>query len=572
MARILVVEDSPTQAELLIALLEESGHQAASVRDGESALEALPRASFDLVISDVVMPGLSGYELCRRIKTLPDGNAIPVMLLTSLNEPMDIIRGLECGADNFLTKPYRRDHLLDRINRIIEHRKLRAGRRVDIGIDVVFLGKQITINSGKEQILDLLLTTFEDTVRANRELESKKQELADANEQLRREVAEREKAEERLRHAQKMEAVGQLTGGIAHDFNNLLTSLLGNLDLALSKNVEGDVKRLVSNAVRSGERAARLTSQLLAFGRRQTLRPRATDLNALIAGVQDMLAGTVTSAISVDFEPGKALWPAYADAAQIELALVNLTINARDAMPEGGTLKISTRNIAPRDAARTDDLPEAGDFVAIAVADTGTGMSDAVKAQAFEPFFTTKEVGKGSGLGLSMVYGLAKQLGGSVRIDSTLGKGTTVTLLLRRAAGNTVAAEAGESDEPRPAPSHAKPVLLVDDDPQVRETAAATLRQYGYTVIEAADAAAALRVLEGKSEIGIMVTDAIMPGMQGPALIAEALIRRPDMPVLMITGYRGSAPEIDPANRPYPVLLKPFRPAELVTMVAECGR
>jgi signal transduction histidine kinase len=571
MAYILVVEDSPTQAERLVGILEQNAHRMTVVPDAETALAVLERDRHDLVISDVVMPGMSGYELCRRIKARPNGKNIPVMLLTTLNEPMDIIRGLECGADNFITKPYNSAHLVERIDRIVEHQMLRAAGRLQFGIEIVFLGKRFIINSEKEQILDLLISTFEDTVRANLELQSKKQELAEINERLRHEINERQRAEEQLLQARKMEAVGQLTGGIAHDFNNLLTSLLGNLDLALRRNLDDPTRRMIQVAIQSAERGAKLTSHLLAFGRRQTLNVRPLNLNELVTDLKDMLASSVTPAISIELALEPDLSAALGDPRQLELALVNLAINARDAMPSGGTLRIETRNVAAAD--RPQDVAlDASSYVALVVRDSGTGMSEDVKAHAFEPFFTTKEVGKGSGLGLSMVYGLAKQLGGTVEIDSAPGQGTAVTFYLRAAIAAAIEPAKTAAEEIPRAPGDRKTVLVVDDDSNVRDVAANTLRRAGYEVIETDNATAALSVLERQRDISILVTDLVMPGMHGSQLVTEARRRRPMLPIMIITGYPGTEFQTDGADQRFPVLHKPFRPAELATMVAQCQR
>jgi signal transduction histidine kinase len=396
-------------------------------------------------------------------------------------------------------------------------------------------------------------------------------ELEGKNAQLRREIAERLKAEEQLRQAQKMEAIGQLTGGIAHDFNNLLTSVLGNIDLALRR-ADADVAKLLRGALKSAERGARLTSQLLAFGRRQPLRVRAIDLNALVLGLQDMLAVTMTPAVSIELSLAPDLWPALGDPTQIELALINLALNARDAMPIGGQLRIETRNIDRSDPDQPDDLADGtGEHVAFVVSDTGTGMSEEVRAHAFEPFFTTKDVGRGTGLGLSMVYGLAKQLGGTARIASRPGHGTSVAVYVPRTAAIATEPAAAVPDDSSELLSGINgEVLLVDDDDDVRELASLALRRVGFRVIEVGSGHAALAVIDSGEKIDVLVTDVVMPGMHGSVLAAEVRRRHPSLPVMLITGYPGMDRGQGPGEPGLPLLRKPFRPAELTAMVLAC--
>jgi CheY-like chemotaxis protein/two-component sensor histidine kinase len=366
-----------------------------------------------------------------------------------------------------------------------------------------------------------------------------------------------------------MEAIGQLTGGIAHDFNNLLTSVLGNIELALDRVGNTEVEKLLRGALKSAERGARLTSQLLAFGRRQPLLVRAIDLNALVVGLQDMLAITMTPTIAIYIVLTPELWPALADATQIELALVNLALNARDAMPSGGQLRIETRNLAGADPGRPDDLADgAGDYVAFIVSDTGTGMSEEVKACAFEPFFTTKEIGRGTGLGLSMVYGLAKQLGGTARIASQPGRGTSVAVYVPRAASAVAEPAASALDDLEDGINGE--VLLVDDDMDVRELAAAALRRAGFRVIEAESGKAALAIIDRGEQIDVLVTDLVMPGMHGFTLAAEAHRRRPNLSIMLMTGYPGVDRDSSTEENVYPLLRKPFRPADLAAMVLAC--
>jgi signal transduction histidine kinase/ActR/RegA family two-component response regulator len=405
-------------------------------------------------------------------------------------------------------------------------------------------------------------------------LEEQARQLASANTQLKDEATARQSMEEQLVRAQRMEAIGHLTGGIAHDFNNLLTVVLGSLQLAVRRDMSADVRRLVLRATAASERCVRLTSDLLAFGRKQLLSVRAVDANALISGMVEMLGRTLTPAVRIRLALASDLWPALADSAKLELALVNLVINARDAMPEGGTVTIATRNVGRNDPNLPDELKDAADdFVVLSVSDDGVGMTEEVRQRAFEPFFTTKGVRQGAGLGLSMVYGLTTQLGGSVRLESQLGQGATISIFLPRTRPARDAPVPLNGETPQragAAPGRAGRVLLVDDDSTVRETVATMLRELGNHVVEAEAGDAALAILDRGEPVDIMIADIVMPGLQGGALASEARRRRPDLPVLLITGYPGDAPERIAAGKAYAVLGKPFSPDELDAMIQSC--
>lgn len=378
------------------------------------------------------------------------------------------------------------------------------------------------------------------------------------------ETRRREQAEAALRQAQKMEALGRLTGGVAHDFNNLLTAILGALELAMKRVRDPAVTRLLGGAVDASNKGARLTRQMLAFARQETVEMGAVAVNEVVRGIDDLLRRTLGSDIRVQHVLAADLWPAMADRTQLEVAILNLAINARDAMPKGGLLRVQTANLPPG-APRPADLP-AGDMVVIAVTDTGGGMTGEVLARAFDPFFTTKDVGSGTGLGLSMVHGFATQAGGTVRAQSTPGQGTTIRLFLPRAAAAPVApAAADDAAAARAAPRR---VLLVDDDPAVRELTAAMLRELGHVVTPAADAAAAARVLAGPAPPDLMICDFAMPGTNGGEVARAALAEHPGLTVLFITGFDG-AEQLRPwADRGFPILHKPFGLADLAAAIA----
>jgi PAS domain S-box-containing protein len=365
-------------------------------------------------------------------------------------------------------------------------------------------------------------------------------------------VTARKRAEEQLRQAQKMEAVGQLTGGVAHDFNNLLTPIIGSLDL-LRRRVRDDARstRLLDAATQGAERAATLVQRLLAFARRQELRPQPTDVPRLVEGMRDLIERTLGPQITVETHAAPDTPAAMVDANQLELALLNLAVNARDAMPEGGTLRIETdAAVWPGDG----DLP-GGDYVRLAVVDTGAGMDSATLARAVEPFFSTKRVGEGTGLGLSMVHGLAAQSGGRLALQSRPGEGVRAELWLPAAQAAASPDEAGRSCL----------VLLVDDEDLVREVAASMLAELGCEVLEAAGAGEALALLRTRPEIEALITDQLMPDMRGAELVRRARDLRPELPVLLITGYADEAAGLDPL---LPRLDKPFRQADLEDWLA----
>jgi PAS domain S-box-containing protein len=375
--------------------------------------------------------------------------------------------------------------------------------------------------------------------------------------------AELERAQEQLRHSQKMEAVGQLTGGLAHDFNNLLAGIAGSLDLIKLRLQQGrtdEIERYITVAQGATRRAAALTHRLLAFSRRQTLAPRATSVNTMVDGMLDMIRRTVGPAVQVEPDCSPDLWPALVDQSQLENALLNLCINARDAMPDGGRIGIATAN-RRLDAvsARSHDLAP-GEYLALSVSDSGSGMAPDVVAKAFDPFFTTKPLGQGTGLGLSMIYGFAKQSGGQVRIDSEVGRGTTVSIFLPRHRG------AADGLEPAPQTASAAPagkgetILVVDDEPDVRMVVADLLDELGYTVLEAEDGAGGLALLQSDARIDLLITDVGLPGMMNGRQMADAArIKRPGLQVLFITGYAETASlDNGQLGQGMSVLTKPF--------------
>jgi signal transduction histidine kinase len=391
--------------------------------------------------------------------------------------------------------------------------------------------------------------------------------LRNANETLEQRIAtainERERIEEALRQSQKMEAVGQLTGGLAHDFNNLLTGITGSLELLGTRLAQGrlkDLERYIVAAQGAANRAAALTHRLLAFSRRQTLDPKPTIINRLLSDMEDLIRRSIGPAITLEIVGSAGLWTTSVDPNQLENALLNLCINARDAMPGGGRLTVETSNrwIDAR-AGRERELTP-GQYVSLCVSDTGTGMPPDVVARAFDPFFTTKPLGMGTGLGLSMIYGFAKQSGGQVRIYSEVGQGTMVCLYLPRHYGDAESSEkpADLGEAPRAKPGET--VLIVDDEPAIRMLVSEVLEDLGYTAIEAADGPAGLKLLQSDRRIDLLITDVGLPGgMNGRQVADAARSLRPGLKVLFITGYAENAAlgngHLDPGMQ---ILTKPF--------------
>jgi PAS domain S-box-containing protein len=789
-AHVLVVEDSATQAESLRLLLEEHGYTVTVASSGEQALKAVAKEAFDLVVSDITMPGISGYELCRRIKSDKKRHEVPVVLLSSLSDPLDIVHGLEAGADNYVAKPYEPDHLLMRIRQVLDNRKHRRGSRSRVGVHVSVLGSEFTITSEKEQILDLLISTFEDAVQQNRQLRRREEELESARAELARyagrleqrlqsvleavpdvvfsvstdlrtlyyispactsvlgltpeecaadpgrwravihpddrsrvvgefersakagrqasaeyrivradgsvrwidetivpvrenggvvtridgiardvtdrkgaeenlrasesrlksvvetaldavitmdgggfitgwnqraeavfgwpaseavgrrlaqtiippqhreaherglthflatghgpvlnrrieltglhrdghefpvelaispvrqgdtwlfsafvrDITEQRKLEAQFRQAQKMEAVGRLAGGVAHDFNNLLTVITSYTDLLLDDLAPQDPRRAdIEEIGKAAGSAAALTRQLLAFSRQQVLEPRALDLNAVVSGADTLLKRLLGEDIEVVTVLAPALGTVKADPGQIEQVIVNLAVNARDAMPEGGKLTIETANLVMDEAyVREHPAAQPGPYVLLAVSDTGTGMDEQTQRRIFEPFFTTKEMGKGTGLGLATVYGIVKQSGGFIWVYSEPHHGTSFKIYLPLV--EEAAAVATAANQSKQAPRGTETVLLVEDAAAVRAVTRQVLERLGYTVMEAPDGKAALHLAEKhRGPIHLLLTDVVMPELGGRLLAEQLRAARPEVKVLYISGYTDDA-------------------------------
>jgi nitrogen-specific signal transduction histidine kinase/CheY-like chemotaxis protein len=385
--------------------------------------------------------------------------------------------------------------------------------------------------------------------------------------------AELAEAQEALRRSQKMEAIGQLTGGIAHDFNNLLAGISGGLEFLRTRLGQGrfdGLERYIGAAEDSTRRAAALTQRLLAFSRRQTLVPKPTDVNRLISGMEELIRRTAGPSVALEVVGAGGLWLTQIDPSQLENAVLNLSINARDAMPDGGRITIETANKWLDDRAAREREVKPGQYVSVCVTDTGTGMSPEVISRAFDPFFTTKPIGQGTGLGLSMIHGFVRQSGGQVRVYSELGKGTTMCLYLPRFVGD---AEAPENlDLPNADDSgHGETVLVIDDEPNVRMLMVEVLQEAGYRTIEASDGPSGLKLLQSAVRIDLLITDVGLPGgINGRQVADAARATRPKLKVLFVTGYAENAAigngHLDAGMQ---VITKPFAMTALAAKVHE---
>jgi signal transduction histidine kinase len=498
-AHVLVVDDSADMRDYITRLLAKRW-RVETARDGRDALERLRANKPDLVLTDVMMPGLDGLGLLREIRGDLSLRDLPVIMLSARAGEEARVEGLDAGADDYLTKPFSARELVARVNTNLELAQLRQ--------------------------------------KATRELLKAKEYL---EEQVQLEIAERMQAEAQLRQAQKMEAVGKLTGGVAHDFNNVLQVIGGNLQL-LAKDLAGNgrAEQRLQTALAGVSRGSRLASQLLAFGRRQPLAPKSVNLGRLVRSIDDMLRRALGEAIELETIVSGGLWNTFVDTAQVENALLNLAINARDAMAGRGRLTIEMGNAWLDDyyAARNAEVTR-GQYVMLAVTDTGCGMPPDVVERAFEPFFTTKPEGRGTGLGLSMVYGFVKQSGGHIKIYSEAGQGTTVRLYLPRAMQQE---DVEIEPEMETASSGSETVLVVEDDEDVRDTVVSMLSELGYRVLKAKDADSALVIVESGVPIDLLFTDVIMPGkLRSPELARKARERIPGIRVLFTSGYTENA-------------------------------
>jgi two-component system cell cycle sensor histidine kinase/response regulator CckA len=531
---ILVVDDTPANLRVLMSLLTSKGYTVRPAPSGERALQFVQATLPDLILLDILMPGMDGYAVCAQLKADARTSAIPVIFLSSEHEPLNKVQAFALGGVDYITKPFQAEEVL---------------ARVETHLSLGMLRKH----------LEALV-------------QERTHELSAANDRLKAEIAERKRLEAQLLQAQKMESVGQLAGGIAHDFNNLLTAITGYTELlrnALSP--DAPAQHDLDEIARAAERAANLTRQLLAFARKQIIEPQVLNLNDLLLETNKLVRRLIGEDIELAVVPAPNLGLVKVDPGQLEQVLVNMAVNARHAMPYGGKLTIETRNVVlDQDEAGQYVGLTPGAYVSLAVSDTGIGMDQATQAHIFEPFFTTKGPGEGTGLGLAMCYGIVKQHGGDIAIDSGLGRGTTFKIYLPRVAH--AATVPAQLDAPPMLRRGSEAVLVVEDDSAVRALAVQVLRQQGYRVLEAGHGQEALRIVrEPRAEgLALLVTDMVMPQMSGKILAEQIVALCPGIKVLFMSGYTGTAIDLrDQTSLGSNFLQKPFAPSSLVRKVRE---
>jgi signal transduction histidine kinase len=533
---------------LALMMLNEAGYSGIVATDLNSLCEALAQGSGLLIIAAEALRGVDLAPLLDYLHRQPTWSDLPIVLMThhggsEQNGSSHLSRLL--GNVTFLERPFHPVTLISLVSTALRGRRRQYEAR------------------------DRLIDLSESELRLQRTLETLEQQVEERTAQLRHN-------EEALRQSQKMEAVGQLTGGIAHDFNNMLTGIIGSLELLrrrVSRGKLDDLDSLIDLGVTSANRAAGLTHRLLAFSRRQSLDSKPVEINQLVVSMGELLQRSINESIKLDMRLTGELWTAEADPNQLESALLNLVINARDAMPGGGQLLVETSN------RHLDNVFTAaygtltpGDYVELSVSDTGCGIPENVMGRVFDPFFTTKPIGQGTGLGLSMIYGFARQSRGHVTLHSEVGKGTTVSLFLPRFIGEITANLPADPTLP-PFANAGETVLIVEDDPAVRVLVSAVLKELGYAFVEASDADTAVPIIESDQRIDLMISDVGLPGMNGRQLAEIGRQIRPDLKVLFITGYAEHAAVrggfLDPGMQ---LITKPFTFDLLTAKVREMIR
>ncbi len=603
---LMLITCDPTCRRSFEPLLDAEGYRTLFADDAAAFLEVAAHP-IDCVIVDIGTGSEEDLRLLSEVvafRTGPRNFEVVALGDDPYGSKLKVL-GFASGADDVLLKSEDRETQAARIRAVVrrklardeeqrtaEHERQREMALASARAEAANAEALSAANQKLSQLNAELEETNRGVLALHAQLEQQADQLRRAGDSLERQVAERtleleqanikllaeaevrERIEADLRQSQKMEAVGQLTGGLAHDFNNLLAGISGSLELMALRISQGrtkDIDKYMVAAQGATKRAAALTHRLLAFSRRQTLAPKATDVNALVGGMLDLIRRTVGPSVAVETVCMAALWPALVDPSQLENALLNLCINARDAMPNGGGITIETANCwIDRHGARQHDMPE-GQYLSLCVSDTGTGMPPEVIAKAFDPFFTTKPLGEGTGLGLSMIYGFAKQSGGQARIYSEVGEGTMVCIYLPRHFGEAEADASGPEKGPAPLAEAGETVLIVDDEPTVRMLVADVLDDLGYTALEAADGAGGLRVLQSNVRVDLLVTDVGLPGgMNGRQVADAARASRPDLKVLFITGFAENAllnnGQLGPGMA---VLTKPFAVDTLAARIRE---
>ena len=546
MKRFLIVAPAGRDAEVIRQLLASAGLDAVVDHSGDLLLDALPNGlASGAVVTDDGLARLDQARLAEAIARQPPWSDFPFVLLVRRSVTREGSKSLEAVVNaTVLERPLHPASLIS-----AARASVRARQRQRLAAE--HLAERERAEKQLRELADTLEVKVAERTR----------DLAAANDRLTAEIAERERAEARLIQAQKMEAIGQLTGGIAHDFNNLLTVVVGSLDLALRRCDDEAVLRLVGNALKAAERGASLTAQLLTFSRRQRLSPVAIDINKVVSGMREMMARTIGPQIQIETDLQPDMWHALADPTQLEMMVLNLAINSRDAMSKGGQIIIRTRNVPHVPASLASEL-SAGEYVCVSVHDDGPGMPPEVLAHAFEPFFTTKSHGKGTGLGLAQLYGFAKQSGGAAKIDSKPGEGTAVAIYLPRT--REVLARDGPPRQDAHNGRRAK-ILVVDDDDDVRTVTTATIEELGYSVVTVAEGKEALTKLR-EERFDLLITDVAMPGMDGVELARRARNIDDRLPILFSSGY-ADVQMFGEELSDETVLRKPFRVADVAARI-----
>jgi DNA-binding response OmpR family regulator len=592
-ARVLIAEDSATQAQRLTHILESHGYRVTSAANGKLALQMAQRQKPDLVISDVVMPEMNGYELCNAIKADAALSEVPVILVTTLSDPQDVIRGLECRADNFILKPYDADHLIHRVQFVLVNSQMRQSEQPGMGLEIMFGGERHFITADRLQILNLLLSTYEAAIQRNRELSTTRDTLHETNQELqvltheledrvRIRTRELEQSNEALRQAQhaliqqeRLRALGQMASGIAHDINNAISPISLYTEAMLEREPLSDRARgYLTTIQRAIDDVAQTVGRMREFyrPREQELQLADVELNPLIQQVVDLtrarwndLAQQRGVMIEMKSDLAGDLMTIRGAENEIRDALTNLIFNAVDALPQGGKILIRTRTESMA-VAHGGSEPCA----LLEVIDSGVGMDEETRRRCLEPFFTTKG-DRGTGLGLAMVYGMAKRHSAGLDIDSAIGRGTTVRLTFR--GGTQATASTGRHPAPMFATRSLR-VLLVDDDPSLVESLRTALEDEGHKVVTASGGQLGIDAFRESQKahrlFDIVITDLGMPYVDGRQVVASIRAMSPGTPIILLTGWgQHVANEGEKAPQVDRLLGKPPRIRELRTALAE---
>jgi signal transduction histidine kinase len=548
--RALILAPQGRDAQVATAMLDEADIHSTTCLSIPDLVAQLSAGAGFAIVTEEALHRADLRPLAFWLEAQPEWSDFPFILLTSRGGGLErnpaAARFLKAlGNVSFLERPFHPTTLVSLSSSALRGRRRQYDARARL----------LELNEGRERV-----------IKANEDLErrvaKRTEELQRAYQKVLQESAQREAAEEQLRQSQKLEMIGQLTGGVAHDFNNLLTAVLGNLSLLQKHLPDGDARaqRLIDGAAQGATRGAALTQRLLAFARRQSLQVAPVDVVELVAGMKDLLRRSIGATINLSFDLTTRPAIALIDANQVELALLNLAVNARDAMANGGELLIGVDHASSAEAGEVSD----GEFVRIWVNDTGTGMDEETLQRAIDPFFSTKELGKGTGLGLSMVHGLAVQLRGALRLQSVVGRGTRAELYFP--ATQEIAERRSESDAAFAPAARRSRILLVDDDALIAMSSVDMLADLGHEVLEANSAGQALAILRSTDAIDLLITDFAMPGMTGVQLIEAAHAILPDLPVLLATGY-AELPSDDVEK--FPRIGKPYTQSQLAIEIAK---